>query len=96
MITPIYNCQTNLCFNASLKTPKMKNCGQKFAQCVNEKQTKIKEFGAKIKKEYKKLDRESKEYLYKSLLLLTVLTAMLAQIGHFIKLVMDKIHYFMD
>ena len=96
MITPINSYQSNTNFCASLKAPNLKKCRQKIPSALNEKQTKISEAFRKLKEEFKNLDEESKRLLYKSVVLLSVLTIVFAQIGRFIKLVMDKIHYFVE
>lgn len=96
MITPINSYQSNTNFCASLKSPNLKKCRQKISPILNEKQAKISNCFGKLKEEFKNLDEESKWLLYKSIILLSALTIVFAQIGHFIKLVMDKIHYFVE
>ena len=96
MITPISNYQSNVNFNAMKQMPKLNKNNGKIAPFLNEKKAKLKEFGAKVKNEFKNLDEDSKWLLYKSVILLSVLTIVFAQIGHFIKLIMDKIHYFVE
>ena len=83
MITPINNYQSNVCFNASMKAPK-------FKQGLKNTGVKIKDFGSKVKTEFKNLDEESKMYLYKSIILLSALVAFFSYVGHIVKTVVDK------
>ena len=83
MITPIFNNHSNVNFNASMKAPK-------FKQGFKNTGVKIKDFGSKVKNEFKNLDEESKTYLYKSIALLSALIAFGVYVGHIVKAVVDN------
>ena len=89
MITPITNSQSNVNFNATLKAPKLK-------QGLKNTGIKIKDFGVKVKNEFKNLDEESKKYLYQSIILCSLIIAFLSYVGHIIKSFMDKINYLFE
>ena len=93
MITPISNYQSSVNFNAMKQMPKLNKNNGKVVPFFNEKKVKLKEFGAKVKNEFKNLDEESKMLLYKSVVLLSILTVVIAQVAHFVKLIIDKFHY---
>ena len=83
MITPINNYQSNLSFNASLKPPKLKSGVTRMVEKSNIT-SKIKNFGNKVKNEFKNMDEESAKYLFDSVVLLTVLTTVFFVVKNYV------------
>lgn len=96
MITPINNCQSNTNFNATLKAPRMKPKRQIDFLNKTELTSKIKQKYEAIKTELNNLDEESADLLLKTTFLASLVIGFLIYIGHIIKLVIDKIHYFTE
>ena len=96
MITPINNYQTNINFNATLKTPRMKPKRRIDFLKKTELTSKMKQKFEAIKTELNNLDEESEDLLMKITFLSSLVIGFLIYIGHVIKLVMDKIHYFTE
>lgn len=86
MITPINNYQSNQSFNASYNAPKINGKFKNITPKIAEKQTKIKNFGIKVKDEFKNMDKESKSILAQVAFLFLIIATMF---GRFIKAVID-------
>ena len=96
MITPINNSQSNLNFDASLNSQKVKKSCEKLTVTNNKKTVKSKDFGAKLINKIDNLDYDSKKALYDSIVLLSIGVVIVGHVMHFVKVLMDKFRLFVE